>query len=290
MSSNAIKLIECPRDAMQGIHDFIPTETKVEYINSLLQVGFDTIDFGSFVSPKAIPQLIDTAKVLDKLKLKETKSKLLAIIANERGANDACSFEEIDYLGFPFSISETFQQRNTNSSIDESLHRVEAIQNLCEKHNKTMVVYVSMAFGNPYNEKWNPEIAIKWTQKLVNDIGIKIIALSDTIGVSNPENITELFGSIIPEFPNVEIGAHLHTTPDAWEEKIHAAVKSGCTRFDSAIKGYGGCPMATDNLTGNMPTENLLSFFEKNDTITGINNAAFETSMQIANTLFNKYR
>ena len=289
MSSNAIKLIECPRDAMQGIHDFIPTETKIDYINNLLKVGFDTIDFGSFVSPKAIPQLIDTAKVLNKLKLEGTNSKLLAIIANERGANDACNFEEIDYLGFPFSISETFQQRNTNSSIEESLGRVGNIQNLCERHNKTMVVYISMAFGNPYGDVWNPEIATEWTDKLVNEIGIKVLALADTTGVSNPENITQLFGSIIPEFPSVEIGAHLHTTPETWEEKVHAAVQSGCTRFDSAIKGYGGCPMAADDLTGNMPTENLLAYFKKSKQHTEINKSAFEDSVQLANTLFNKY-
>jgi hydroxymethylglutaryl-CoA lyase len=289
MSSNPIKIIECPRDAMQGIHDFIPTEKKAAYINSLLKVGFDTIDFGSFVSPKAIPQLVDTAKVLSALNLEESASKLLAIIANERGAIDACNFEEIDYLGFPFSISETFQQRNTNSSIDESLSRVESIQNLCAKHNKTMVVYVSMAFGNPYGDKWNPEIAINWTNKLVKDIGIKVIALADTTGVSNPENISELFGGIIPEFTTTEIGAHLHTTPETWEEKIHAAVKSGCTRFDSAIKGFGGCPMAADDLTGNMPTENLLSFFDKSNQNTGVNKTTFEESMQIADTLFNQY-
>ncbi|MBL4624256.1 MAG: hydroxymethylglutaryl-CoA lyase [Flavobacteriales bacterium] len=287
--NSPIKIVECPRDAMQGIHEFIPTETKTEYINSLLKAGFDTIDFGSFVSPKAIPQLVDTANVLAALNLVESNSKLLAIVANKLGAEDACNFEEIDYLGFPFSISETFQQRNTNSSIEESLRRVEHIQSLCLQHNKTMVVYISMAFGNPYGDKWNPEVAIKWTTKLVKDLDIEVIALADTTGVSNPENISELFGSIIPEFPSIEIGAHLHTTPETWEEKVDAAVKSGCTRFDSAIKGFGGCPMAADDLTGNMPTENLLSYFDKNSQNTGINNEAFEDSMQIADRLFTSY-
>ena len=289
MSSIPFKLIECPRDAMQGLRDFIPTESKSNYINSLLKVGFDTIDFGSFVSPKAIPQLIDTAAVLAQLDLSNTNSKLLSIIANIRGAIDACNFEEIDYLGFPFSISETFQQRNTNSSINQSLIRVNEIQNLCVKHNKTMVVYISMAFGNPYGDIWAPEIAIEWTQKLANDFGIKVIALSDTTGVSNPENISQLFSSLIPEFPDLEIGAHLHTTPNTWEEKVHAAVTNGCTRFDAAIKGFGGCPMAADDLTGNMPTENLLSYFDENGENTDINSSAFEDSMAIADKLFNSY-
>ncbi len=289
MSSIPFKLIECPRDAMQGIHDFIPSKTKSKYINSLLKVGFDTIDFGSFVSPKAIPQLIDTATVLAQLDLSNTNSKLLSIIANTRGAVDACNFEEIDYLGFPFSISETFQQRNTNSSINQSLIRVDEIQNLCVKHNKIMVVYISMAFGNPYGDLWAPEIAIEWTEKLANDFSIKVIALSDTTGVSNPENISQLFSKLIPEFPDLEIGAHLHTTPDAWEEKVHAAVASGCTRFDAAIKGFGGCPMAADDLTGNLPTENLLSYFDKKSQNTGINIGAFEDSTTIADKLFNSY-
>lgn len=289
MNSGPIKLIECPRDAMQGIKQFIPTERKIEYINELLKVGFDTIDFGSFVSPKAIPQLIDTAQVLEQLDLASSNSKLLAIIANQRGAEDACNFEEIEYLGFPFSISETFQQRNTNSSITESLGRVQDIQNLCIKHNKTMVVYISMAFGNPYGDEWHPDIAIEWTNKLANDIGTKVIALADTIGVSNLDNISQLFSSIIPAFPDVEIGAHLHTTPDTWKEKVKAAIDSGCTRFDSAIKGYGGCPMATDELTGNMPTENLIDYLIQNSINTSIERNAFENSMNIANSLFNEF-
>ncbi|MCW3070415.1 MAG: hydroxymethylglutaryl-CoA lyase [Bacteroidetes bacterium] len=280
-----MKLIECPRDAMQGIHDFIPTEKKAAYINSILKAGFHTVDFGSFVSPKAIPQMRDTAQVLEQLDLSSTRSKLLAIIANVRGAQDAVEFEEISYLGFPFSISETFQQRNANSGIAESLIRVEEIQDLCIRNKKELVVYVSMAFGNPYGDEWSSDVAIAWTKRLA-DMGIKIIALSDTIGVSNPQNISYLFSKLVPEFPGVEIGAHLHTTPDSWEEKVHAAYTSGCRRFDSAIKGYGGCPMATDKLTGNMPTENLLHYFNKHNVITGIDENAFAEAMLLATQTF----
>lgn len=285
MLMNQVKLIECPRDAMQGIHEFIPTEKKVNYINSLLKVGFDTIDFGSFVSPKAIPQMRDTAEVLKQLDLDGTRSKLLAIIANVRGAQDAVAFDEITYLGFPFSISETFQQRNTNSSIAESLKRVEEIQQLCVTSNKQLVVYISMAFGNPYGDEWSSDIAIKWTKKLA-DLGIRIIALADTIGVSNPENISYLFSSLIPEFPYVQIGAHLHTTPDTWEEKVRAAYDNGCRRFDSAIKGYGGCPMAKDELVGNMPTEKVLGFLEKNKISTNIDRQAFDKAYCLALSTF----
>lgn len=280
-----IKLIECPRDAMQGLHDFIPTETKVAYINQLLKVGFDTIDFGSFVSPKAIPQLRDTAEVLNQLDLSSTKSKLLSIVANQRGATDACNFEEIDYLGFPFSISETFQQRNTNSSIAESLIRVADIQNMCIQNNKELVVYISMVFGNPYGDVWNSDIVIEWTKKL-SDLGVKIIALSDTTGVSNPDNISYLFGNIIPEFNAIEIGAHLHTTPTTWEEKVNSAYNSGCKRFDGAIKGFGGCPMAADDLTGNMATENLLTYFKKNHIDPLLNQEEFNNSMTEALKVF----
>ena len=257
-----VKIIECPRDAMQGIHNFIPTETKVKYINQLLKVGFDTIDFGSFVSPKAIPQMKDTAEVLKMLNLSDTNSKLLAIVANQRGAEDAAAFNEISYLGYPFSISETFQLRNTNSTIQESLKRVEGIQNLCVQKGKKAVIYISMAFGNPYGDEWNAGIVAKWTKKLA-EMGIEIIALSDTLGVSNPENIKELFTPLIKEFPKVEIGAHLHTTPERWREKVETAYSSGCRRFDGAIKGFGGCPMAADDLTGNMPTEKMLDYFFK---------------------------
>lgn len=273
-----IKLIECPRDAMQGLHDFIPTTTKAAYINQLLKVGFDTIDFGSFVSPKAIPQMRDTADVLNQLDLSSTRSKLLAIIANTRGAEDAINFEEINYLGFPFSISETFQQRNTNSSIEQSLKSIEEIQTLCVNNKKKLVVYISMAFGNPYGDVWNSEIVIEWTKKL-SDLGIEIIALSDTIGVSNPENISYLFKNIVPEFANVEIGAHLHTTPTTWHEKVDAAYQNGCRRFDGAIKGFGGCPMATDKLTGNMPTENLIGYLTENQINTTINQEEFNIAL-----------
>ncbi len=280
-----MKLIECPRDAMQGMHDFIETEKKVAYINSILKCGFDTVDFGSFVSPKAIPQMRDTAQVLEQLDLSSTSSKLLAIIANTRGALDAVEFEEISYLGFPFSISETFQQRNTNSSIAESLTRVEEIQDLCVRNRKELVVYISMAFGNPYGDEWSSNVVVTWTKRLAQ-LGVKIIALSDTVGVSNPENITYLFSRLIPEFPEVEIGAHLHTTPQTWEEKVNAAYRSGCRRFDSAIKGYGGCPMAADKLTGNMPTENLLSYFKNNNIKTTIDNSAFDEAMRMASLTF----
>lgn len=282
-----VKLIECPRDAMQGIHDFIPTEKKVAYISSILKCGFDTVDFGSFVSPKAIPQMRDTAEVLSGLDLSETQSKLLAIIANVRGAEDAVAFEEISYLGFPFSISETFQQRNTNSTIAESLKRVEEIQSLCVKRKKELVIYISMAFGNPYGDEWNVGIVERWVRK-ISELGIKIIALADTIGVSNPENIRYLFSHLIPEFPQLEFGAHLHTTPDTWEEKVEAAYNAGCRRFDSAIKGFGGCPMATDKLTGNMPTENLLSYFNKKEISTGIHSNAFLDAMKMAVQTFPK--
>ncbi len=281
-----MKIIECPRDAMQGIHDWIPTELKTKYINQILKVGFDTIDFGSFVSPKAIPQLKDTAKVLAGLELSETNSKLLAIVANERGANDACEFEEIDYLGFPFSISEEFQKRNTNSTIEQSLSRVEAIQNLCLKHKKTLVIYISMGFGNPYGELWSPDIAAKWSERLANELDIKVLALSDTIGVSNPENITQLFSTLIPEFPEVEIGAHLHSTPETRTEKIEAAYNAGCVRFDVAIKGYGGCPMAKDDLVGNMATETLIEYADNNQIELGLNRAALQSAFAISNEVF----
>jgi hydroxymethylglutaryl-CoA lyase len=281
-----LKLIECPRDAMQGLKDFIPTEKKIDYINQLLTVGFDTIDFGSFVSPKAIPQMRDTAAVLNGLDLDATDSKLLAIVANKRGANDACQFDEIQYLGYPFSISETFQQRNTNASIEESLVRVEEISNLCEKHGKEMVVYISMAFGNPYGDPWNLEIAAHWSRKLNEDLGVKILALSDTIGVSNHGNITSLFSGLIQELPNVEFGAHLHSTPDSVQEKVNAAYMAGCRRFDGAIKGFGGCPMAKDDLTGNMPTEQMKQYFDQNKIGTNLDEKAFETSLNLALDVF----
>ncbi len=283
--NHSIKLIECPRDAMQGLHDFIPTETKAAYINQLLKVGFDTIDFGSFVSPKAIPQLRDTAEVLNLLDLSATKSKLLAIIANTRGAENACKFNEIDYLGFPFSISETFQQRNTNSSIQESLVRVEEIQNLCLKHNKKLVVYISMAFGNPYGDAWNGDIALHYTEKLYQK-GIRIFAMSDTIGSSNKENISDLFGKVIPAFADAEIGAHLHSTPETRLEKIAATYAAGCRRFDAAINGIGGCPMAAEELTGNLATESLIDYFAQINVETGLNSEALAQAFIHAKLVF----
>jgi hydroxymethylglutaryl-CoA lyase len=273
-----MKIIECPRDAMQGLHDFIPTEKKIRYINQLLKVGYDSIDFGSFVSPKAIPQLVDTADVLANLELTDTKSKLLAIIANTRGAEQAVAYAEIQYLGFPFSISETFQQRNTNSSIAQSLDSVQRIQELCVKNGKELVLYISMGFGNPYGDEWSTEIAEKWVSEM-DTLGVKIISLSDTIGIANPESITYLFSNLIPRFPHIEFGAHLHTTPTTWKEKIEAAYNSGCKRYDGAIKGFGGCPMAADELTGNMPTENLMSFFEEKNIDLGLNKEEFMQSM-----------
>ncbi len=280
-----MKIIECPRDAMQGLHEFIPTQSKINYLNSLLKVGFDTIDFGSFVSPKAIPQLKDTAEVLNGLDLSSTKSKLLAIIANVRGAQDAVEFDEITYLGFPFSISETFQIRNTNSTIAESLERVEEIQNLCLRNRKELVIYISMAFGNPYGDVWNSDIAIEWTSKL-SHLGIKIIALADTVGVSNPESIRYLFSKLIPRFTDIEFGAHLHSTAQSRYEKISSAYESGCRRFDVAIHGFGGCPMANDDLVGNLSTESLLAFVEDKKINLNIDKTAFQESLLLADNVF----
>lgn len=260
-SKQHVKLIECPRDAMQGLSPFIPTRTKIEYLQSLLAVGFDTLDFGSFVSPKAIPQMADTAEVLEGLDLTTTQTKLLAIIANVRGANDAAVHPQIDYLGYPFSISETFQLRNTNATIEESLTRVSDILEIADTSNKEVVIYISMGFGNPYGDPWNVDIVLQWVYKLM-DMGVRIFSLSDTIGVSSPDNIHYLFESLIPALPQIEFGAHLHTTPTTWQEKVQAAYQSGCRRFDGALKGYGGCPMAREELTGNMPMENMVQYFQ----------------------------
>jgi len=270
---------------MQGLHDFIPTDKKAAYINSLLKVGFDTIDFGSFVSAKAIPQLRDTKQVFARLDLANTKTKLLAIVANYRGAEEGAAYEQINYLGFPFSVSEEFQKRNTNSTIEESLKRVEEIQNLCEKKSKQLILYISMGFGNPYGEAWNADIVIKSVRRLAQ-LDIKIFALSDTVGVSNPENITHLFTHLIPEFPKVEFGAHLHSHPQTWKEKVKAAYESGVRRFDSAIKGIGGCPMAKDELVGNIATENLISFFDKSDETLTLDRSAFNQSLKLAANTF----
>jgi hydroxymethylglutaryl-CoA lyase len=283
---NKVKLIECPRDAMQGIKShFIPTKAKAQYINALLRVGFDTIDFGSFVSPKAIPQMRDTAEVLSKLDLSKTESKLLAIVANIRGAEDASKFEEIDYLGYPFSISENFQMRNTGKTISESIVILNEILNISLKTNKEVVAYLSMGFGNPYGDPWNVEIVSEWTNKLVK-MGVKILSLSDTIGSSTPEIIDYLFSNLIPQYPAIEFGAHLHTTPNSWFEKVDTAYKAGCNRFDGAIKGYGGCPMAKDELTGNMPTEKLISYFNQQKAYTNTNAMSFESAYNEALKIF----
>lgn len=284
----SVKIIECPRDAMQGIKMFIPTEKKVQYIQSLLRVGYDTIDFGSFVSPKAIPQMQDTAAVLAQLDLTQTSSKLLAIIANTKGAELAAAHKEIKYLGFPFSISENFQMRNTHKTIVESLITLQEILEIAARHDKEVVAYLSMGFGNPYGDPWNVDIVGEWTQKL-SDMGVTILSLSDTIGSSTPDKIDYLFSNLIPLYPNIEFGAHLHTTPDTWFEKVDAAYKAGCYRFDGAIKGYGGCPMAKDDLTGNMPTEKLLSYFTANKVTTNLSAMSFESSYNEALKIFNFY-
>jgi len=285
--AKSIKIIECPRDAMQGIKQSIPTAKKVQYIQSLLRVGYDTIDFGSFVSPKAIPQMADTAKVLSQLDLSTTTSKLLAIIANVRGANDACQHKEIDYLGYPFSISENFQMRNTHKTIAESVITLHQILEIAYAANKQVVVYISMGFGNPYGDPWNVDIVGEWTEKLAK-MGVTILSLSDTVGTSNPESIHYLFSNLIPQYQNIEFGAHLHTTPTSWFEKVDAAYKAGCLRFDGAIQGFGGCPMAKDELTGNMPTEKLLSYFttqQKNN----LNALSFESAYNEASKIFNHF-
>ncbi len=286
--SLSVKLIECPRDAMQGIKTFIPTEEKIVYIQSLLNCGFNTIDFGSFVSPKAVPQMQDTARVLEGLDLSKTNSKLLAIVANVRGANDACMFEDIDFLGYPFSISENFQMRNTHKTIAQSIDILQELLELADKHNKEVVTYISMGFGNPYGDPWDVDIVGEWTVKLAN-MGVRILSLSDTIGSSTPEVISYLFSELIPSHPDIEFGAHLHTTPMTWHEKVDAAYQSGCRRFDGAIQGFGGCPMAKDELTGNMPTEKMLSYFTSHKIEAGVNWLAFEAAFNKAKDLFQKY-
>lgn len=283
-----VKLIECPRDAMQGIKDWIPTKEKVQYIQSLLRCGFDTIDFGSFVSPKAIPQMQDSAEVLAALDLSANNNKLLAIVANLRGAEAAGIHPEIHYLGYPFSISENFQMRNTHKTITESIQILNSILELAESKNKEVVAYLSMGFGNPYGDPWNVEIVGKWTEKL-SGMGVKILSLSDTVGTSTPAIITYLYSELIPKYSHIEFGAHLHTTPNAWFEKVDAAYKAGCRRFDGAIQGFGGCPMAKDELTGNMPTEKLLSYFTTNKIDNDINTMSFESAHNEASKIFNQY-
>ncbi len=278
-------LIECPRDAMQGWKNFIPTIDKIKYLNALLKVGFDVLDFGSFVSAKAIPQLADTKEVIQCLDMSNTPTKLLAIVANTRGAEDAVQFDEVTYLGFPFSISETFQLKNTNKTIAQSMIQVEEIQNLCLVKGKQLVIYISMGFGNPYGDEYNAGIAINWVRRLAG-IGINSIAMSDTVGVAEPGNITYIFKHLIPEFKDINIGAHFHSAPGKWEEKIQAAYAAGCLRFDSAMKGIGGCPMAEDELVGNIATENIVSFCEQNSIPLNINKEAFSEAFQMAGSIF----
>jgi hydroxymethylglutaryl-CoA lyase len=283
--SKSIKIIECPRDAMQGIKPFIPTSQKVQYLQSLLRVGFDTLDFGSFVSPKAIPQMQDTAEVLSHLDLSKTRTKLLAIVANVRGAKAAAAFDEIEFLGFPFSISENFQMRNTHKTINESEEILKDILQVADQHHKKVVVYLSMAFGNPYGDPWDVDIVAGWTERL-HKMGVQILSLSDTVGTSNASSITYLFSNLIPAYPSVEFGAHLHTHPASWHEKVEAAFEAGCMRFDGAIRGFGGCPMAKDELTGNMPTEKLLSYFTTKKIQTNLDVLAFESAHNAASALF----
>jgi hydroxymethylglutaryl-CoA lyase len=279
------KLIECPRDAIQGLHEFVSTNIKAEYINLLLEVGFDTIDFGSFVSPKAIPQLKDTAEVLEKLNLKKNGTKLLAIVANKQGIENAVKHPEINYLGFPFSVSETFQYKNTNSSIEKSLLTVEELLNQCSKSSKEAVIYLSMGFGNPYGDEWNNEIVEHWTHELAIR-GAKILSLADTTGVSNPEKINYLFPHLVNSFPNIEFGVHLHSNPINWYEKIEASWNSGCRRFDSTLRGFGGCPMAKDELTGNIATESLISFLETKGEKLSLNMEKWNEAMRFSARVF----
>jgi hydroxymethylglutaryl-CoA lyase len=280
-----VKLIECPRDAMQGWKKFIPTDQKIEYINSLLEVGFDTIDFGSFVSPKAIPQMADTREVLKELNVSSSQTKLLAIIANTRGAEEAVGYEQISYLGFPFSVSETFQQRNTNSSIAESLQRVHEIQQLCAAANKQLVVYLSMGFGNPYGDPWSADIVFEWANRIVDE-GVKILSLADTVGLATAPQVFDITNHLVQKLPGHEIGVHLHSTAANRHEKTEAAVRAGCRRFDGALKGIGGCPMAGDELVGNMNTEWMISYFEEKKMLQPLNKAALERSLQLAARIF----
>ncbi len=281
-----LEIVECPRDAMQGIDTFISTDKKVAYINALLQVGYSTLDCGSFVSPKAIPQLKDTREVLSKIDRSKSVTKLLTIVGNARGAEDAAALEEVDCLGFPFSISDTFQRRNINSTVDESFKRVETIREIAFKANKEPIIYISMAFGNPYGDLWDKDVAIYWGKRLYDELEIKTISLSDTIGVATPAVISYIFNAMVPELPEVDLGAHLHTTWDTADEKITAAWDSGCRRMDGAIKGFGGCPMAEDELIGNMPTEMLLAFAERQQLETGLDQEAFNRAMSLTNHVF----
>jgi hydroxymethylglutaryl-CoA lyase len=284
-TAKKIHLVECPRDAMQGWKHNISTEQKIEYINALLQVGFDTIDFGSFVSAKAIPQMADTTEVLKGLRYHNSRSSLLSIVANFRGAEMAVSFDEIAYLGFPFSLSPTFQLRNTNSSMEESVKRVEEIQNLCISRNKKLVVYLSMGFGNPYGDAYSKEVLLLWADEMVQR-GITILSLADTVGVATPEQISFALNTLIPKYPATTIGVHLHSTPSNWKQKLEAAVNAGCTRIDGALKGIGGCPMAQDDLVGNMNTEWIIDYLEERNLLNNIDKAALEKCLELASRIF----
>ena len=279
-----VKIIECPRDAMQGMSLFVPTKTKIEYLNALLKVGYHTLDCGSFVSHQAIPQMRDTQEVLDNLE--DSSTRLSVIVANRRGVNDAVKHDRVQYLGYPFSISETFQQRNTNKSIADSFDMVKYLLDKSTKNDKEVVIYISMGFGNPYGDDWNVSIVEDWVGKLT-DLGIDSFSISDTVGISTPSDISNVFNALIGNYGKAEFGAHFHTRPDEWQEKIDSAYKSGCRRFDGAIKGYGGCPMAKDELVGNMPTENMVSYFDTNDVTHGLDAMAFDKALQIAQHIFN---
>ena len=286
---SCVKVVECPRDAMQGIKTWIPTNEKINYVQSLLNVGFDVLDVGSFVSPRSIPQMKDSREVLESLDLKSTNSKLLYIVANLRGANEACHYSQIDFLGFPFSISENFQMRNTNKTIDDSIDVLKGIISISEKNNKKVVVYLSMGFGNPYGDEWDYEVLEKWIS-IINSLGVKTISISDTIGVSTPTKIDKVFKNSIKQFPRIEFGAHFHTKPSNWFEKIDSAYKAGCRRFDTAIQGFGGCPMAGDELTGNFPTEKLINYLNQKKEPINVNLLNFETSYNEATKIFSNYK
>lgn len=284
-SHNDIQLVECPRDAMQGWPHLIPAAQKIEYLDALLKVGFHTLDFGSFVSPKAIPQMADTKEVIAKLDLHNTHTKLLAIVANTRGAADAVVYDEISYLGFPFSLSPTFQMRNTNSTLEESVQRVDEIQELCLRNNKELVVYLSMGFGNPYGDAYDASILLKWAGEMIAK-GIRIISLADTVGLATPQQIGAALETLVPAYPDATIGVHLHSTPQNWEAKLQAAIDAGCKRFDGALKGIGGCPMAQDELVGNMDSELMVAYFETKGLLQGLNKDALHKSLQLANRIF----
>ncbi|CAN5587225.1 hydroxymethylglutaryl-CoA lyase [soil metagenome] len=281
----AVKIVECPRDAMQGWKHFIPTEKKIAYLQALLQVGFDTLDCGSFVSAKAIPQMADTKEVISKLDVRNTKTKLLCIVANERGAAEAVPFENISYLGFPFSVSPTFQMRNTNSTMEESWQRVQQIQNLCMQHNKQLVVYISMGFGNPYGDAYNESVVMEWVDKMAG-IGVKTISIADTVGLATPLQVQQILTTLTPIYTTTEIGVHLHSTINNWQEKLDAALTAGCLRFDGALKGIGGCPMANDELVGNMDTELMIPYFQSKYLLPALNEDALKTASMMASNIF----